>query len=275
MLTRGSTKSRVSRSLPGWWRGQPCSIASRNVQGKLTEAIAAYREAIRHKPDFAEAHCNLGVALRSRGEYAAALDALRTGHTLGSKRADWRYPSAAWVAETERMTALATRLPALLKGDDRPQDVAERLALAQMCYDTKRHAAAAGCWTEALAADPKLGDDRQAGHRYNAACAAALAGSGQGTDDPKPDDAARARLRGQALDWLKAEQAAWAKMLDSGDARARPFVAQNLQHWQADPDLAGVRDRTALAALPEAERADWEALWAEVDRLLGRAGKAR
>jgi len=48
-----------------------------------------------------------------------------------------------------------------LKGDERPKDNAERLALAQMCYDTKRHAAAARFW-RALEADPKLGDDRQA-----------------------------------------------------------------------------------------------------------------
>ncbi len=237
-------------------------------QGKWSEAIAAYREATRLKPDVAEAHCNLGGALRQQGQYAEALAEFRVGHELGSKRADWRYPSAAWVADAERMTALATRLPALLKGDDRPRDVAERLALAQMCYDTKRHAAAARFWAEALAAEPKLGDDRQAGHRYNAACAAALAGCGQGTGDPKPNDAARARLRGQALDWLKAERAAWAKVLDSGDAQARSTVAQNLQHWQADPDLVGVRDADAIEKLPEDERKKWQALWKDVDSLL-------
>ena len=36
-------------------------------QGKLDEAIAAYREAIRLKPDDAMAHSNLGNALRTRG----------------------------------------------------------------------------------------------------------------------------------------------------------------------------------------------------------------
>ena len=54
-----------------------------------------------------------------------------------------------------------------------------------MCYDTKHHAAAARFWAEALAADPKLGDDRQAGHRYNAACAAALAGCRAGGGRPQ------------------------------------------------------------------------------------------
>ncbi len=238
------------------------------TSGDLPGAVAASREALRLQPDAAEAHCNLGAALRKLGQYAESLAEFRLGHELGSKRAGWRYPSAAWVAEAERMAALAARLPALLKGDDRPKDIAERLALAQICYDTKRHASAARFWAEALQAEPKLGDDRQAGHRYNAACAAALAGSGQGTDDPKPDAAARTRLRGQALDWLKAELAAWAKVLNAGDVQARSVVRQKLQHWQADSDLDGVRDREPIEKLPEGERRAWEALWRGVDALL-------
>src|SRR5436190_17829465 len=95
---------------------------------------------------------------------------------------------------------------------------------------------------------------------YNAACAAALA-AGQGTDGPKPDEAARARLRGQALDWLKAERAAWAKVLDAGEAQARPVVKRRLEHWRADSDLASVQDADALAKLPEAEQKGWQSLW--------------
>ena len=125
-------------------------------------------------------------------------------------------------------------------------------------------------WDEALRSDPKLADDRRTRHRYNAACAAALAAAGMGTDDPKPDDAAQAKLRGQALGWLKAELAVWSKILDSGDPKARAAVAPTLRHWQQDPDLAGVRDEAALARLPAAERADWSALWDAVDRLLKR-----
>ena len=68
-----------------------------------------------------------------------------------------------------------------------PKDNAERLALAQRAYDTKRFAVAARLWAEALDSDPKLAADRQAQHRYNAACAAALAAAGQGKDEPAPD----------------------------------------------------------------------------------------
>jgi len=44
-----------------------------------------------------------------------------------------------------------------------------------------------------------------------------------------------------------------------------------LQHWKADPDLAGIRDGSALAKLPEDERKTCRALWAEVEVLLKKA----
>ena len=195
------------------------------------------------------------------------------GHELGSKRPDWRYPSAAWVAQAERLAALADRLAAVLAGPARPADAAERLAFAQMAYDTKRYAAAARLWSEALAADPKLGDDRRARHRYNAACAAALAAAGRGEGEPPPDAAAKVELRRKALDWLRAELSAWSKVLDSADPKARAAVAAILQHWRVDTDLVGVRDGDAIATLPADERRAWEALWKDVDALL--KGEAR
>ena len=49
-------------------------------------------------------------------------------------------------------------------------------------------------------------------------------------------------------------------------------MGQTLLHWQTDPDLAGVRDKSALAKLPEAERPEWAKLWADVAALLVKAG---
>src|SRR5262249_38334051 len=77
------------------------------------------------------------------------------------------------------------------------------LSLAQAANDAKKFATSATALAEALAIDPKLADDPQKQHRYNAACAAALAAAGQGQDKPPPDDTAKAKLRRQALDWLK------------------------------------------------------------------------
>jgi hypothetical protein len=136
-----------------------------------------------------------------------------------------------------------------------------------MAYKKHLFAAGARLFDDAFAVAPALADDLLGGHRYNAACCAALAASGRGEDDPAPDEA-RARFRAQALAWLRADLTAWRRQ---PQARA-PLVVQAFRHWQADPDLAGVRDEAALKALPDDERKDWQALWAEVDRLLKRAG---
>ncbi len=141
----------------------------------------------------------------------------------------------------------------------------------RLAYDHKQFAAAAKLWAEAMEGDRKLADDRQTQHRYNAACAAALAAAGQGQDEPPLDDAAKAKLRRQALDWLKAERTAWGKLLESGPPQARPFIVRTLSHWQKDTDLAGIRDAAALAKLPADERAAFTQLWADVAALLKKA----
>jgi tetratricopeptide (TPR) repeat protein len=241
------------------------------TQGKRDEAVAEYREAIRLNPDNAEAQCNLGHLLLRRGDYAGALALLRKGHELGSKQPGWRLASAQWVAEAERLAALADRLPALLKGDDHPRDAAERLTFAQICHDTRRFATAARLRAEALGADPKRGDDLQSAIRYNAASAAALAGCMTGQEEPHPDDARKAELRRQALDWLKLDLALRSQQLDTDSAEARQDVARAMASWTKDSDLLGVRDPEALAKLPEAEREEWRALWADVEALRKRA----
>jgi tetratricopeptide (TPR) repeat protein len=176
----------------------------------------------------------------------------------------------AFDATDPQFAALDARLAAVLNGEA-PKDNAERLALAQRAYDRGLVAAAARLWSEALQADPGLAADRQAQHRYNAACAAVLAGSGKGRDDPPPDDAARARLRDQARAWLEAELVVWEGLLKSGPDAARAGVVETLRHWQADADLATVRDAAPLAALPASERAAWRGLWDKVASLLGNA----
>jgi eukaryotic-like serine/threonine-protein kinase len=189
------------------------------------------------------------------------------------------------VAEAERelaklrdsdpaMLALDTRLSAILRGDQEPRDNRERLQLAQRAYDKALHFAAAKLFADALDADPKLAENRQAQTRYNAACAATLAGCGQGKDSPAPDDAAKAKLRDQARAWLQAELTAWAKLVESDNAAARQVVAKTLEHWREDSDLAGLHDAKALEVLPDAERKAWRNLWADVDALLAKAKNA-
>jgi serine/threonine-protein kinase len=168
-------------------------------------------------------------------------------------------------------------LPKLLKGEIKPADVSERLGLAEMCQLPCKslYGAAARFYTAAFAEQPKLADDLQNQSRYSAACAAALAGCGQGKDADQTDDKERARLRGQALEWLRADLAAYRRLLDQEPDKAGPLVRERMRHWQQDNDCAGVRGPEALAKLPEAERQDWQKLWADVADVLARAaGKA-
>jgi hypothetical protein len=124
---------------------------------------------------------------------------------------------------------------------------------------------------EAFTAKRELVEDLHASHRYNAACAAALAGCGQGEDADKVDENERSRLRRLALDWLRAELNTWGRRLDTEPHKARPVVVEQMRHWQADTDFAGVRGAESLAGLPEAERQPWQKLWNDVADLLQRA----
>jgi hypothetical protein len=135
------------------------------------------------------------------------------------------------------------------------------------------HRAAVRFYAEAFTAQPKLAENAQSVHRYNAACAAALSGCGVGEDAEKLDDQERTRLRRQALDWLRADLEAWGRFLDkeADNAQSKANVIRMLQHWLMDPDFAGVRGPEALARLPEAERQTWHKLWGDVRNLLTQA----
>jgi superkiller protein 3 len=239
----------------------------------LAEAVAAYQEALRLQPDLAEAHLNLGVALQAQGKLEEALAAFRRAAKLPPPASPLPRALPELIRQVERQLAVAARLGGVLKGDDKPSDAAEGLAFAQVCATRGLYAAATRLYAAAFAADARLPGDRKAGHRYNAACSAALAGCGKSKDDPPPDEAARARLRRQALDWLRAERADQAQALKSGRPADRSTVREALAHWRSDPDLAGLRDREGLAKLPVAERADWQKLWSEVEELLSQAGE--
>jgi eukaryotic-like serine/threonine-protein kinase len=236
-------------------------------QGRTAEAEAEYREALRLRPDFPEAHLYLGGILQNQGRFAEALVAYKRGDELGSKQPNWRNPSAERVRQAEQLVAFDAKLSQILRGEERPANAAERLALAHFCQEHKKlNAAAARFYAEAFAAEPKLADDLNA-HRYNAARAAALAGCGQGEDAAKLDDVERARLRRQALGWLRADLAAWVQLLEKDPEKARANLQETIQHWQQETDFGALRG-DALAKLPEAERQAWGELWRDVEKIL-------
>jgi tetratricopeptide (TPR) repeat protein len=260
------------RLKPDWAEAHHNLGAALREKGLVDEAIAAFQEAIRLNPDLAHSYWGLGHLLTKKGAFSEALGAYRRGHEVGSKSPGWPYPSGQVVRQAEQLLRADRRLSGVLKGTDQPIDAGECLEFARLCQEYRqRYAAAAHFYKEAFAANPKIPDNLAVGHRYNAACATALAGCGQGKGTGGLDEKKRARLRQQALHWLRADLAAWDRLLEKGTDKARPVIAAKMRHWQDDPDFAGVRGKEALAKLPEAERAPWQNLWADVAATLARA----
>jgi hypothetical protein len=171
-----------------------------------------------------------------------------------------------------------------------------------VAHKKKLNVASVRLFAEALQADPNLGAERRAQHRYNAACLAALVATGPETTPSLPSpisagaktknsspsrqriqvggadmpltDAERAKLRNQARAWLEAELTTWSKLLGTADGEQRRAIATTLKNWQRDTDLAGVRAEAALAKLPEKERNEWRSLWANVNALLKKASES-
>jgi eukaryotic-like serine/threonine-protein kinase len=212
----------------------------------------------------------LAMALHRSGQVAEARQTLAAAVLAHDWRASQVNDQDGWafhVLRREAEVMILPNLPAFLDGTCRPQDNDERLALLGVCQFTNRSLALARLYTDAFAADPHLAEDLGAGHRLNAARAAALVGCGRGEDAAGVREVERARWRQQARQWLRADLAAWGKAWDSApEAGTRAQVA--LTGWRGDPDLAGLREPGALDKLSAEERKEWLALWGEVETLL-------
>src|SRR5262249_13933470 len=136
----------------------------------------------------------------------------------------------------------------------------------------QRYADAASFYGKAFAAEPKLAEDLNRSHRYHAARAAVLATAGKGVGPAKVDRRDRTRLRGQALDWLRADLAARRQLLEKNRAAAGA-VRKSVQRWLKDSDLSSVRGAKELAELPHEERQGWIELWTAVREFVRRAEK--
>jgi serine/threonine-protein kinase len=240
-------------------------------QNQWAEAANHFEKAVAIDPKLALAHAALGQALLVLGRFRDAQAATRRSLDLLTAKSPHRPTVTRQLERVEQMLALEVRIPAILRGEARPGNGAEALQMGQVCHLKKQYLAAARLAADAFADQPALADDPAAGHRYNAACAAALAGCGRGEGGDKLSDAERTRWREQARDWLRADLAAWGKKLAATTAADRARVRQTLTHWQADPDLEGVRDPDALDRLSAPERQQWHTVWADVDALLKRS----
>jgi hypothetical protein len=190
---------------------------SLDIKGRLDESIAAFNAAILLKPNSAESHQNLGYALELKGKLDKAVEAFNEAVRLKPDYAD----AHAALGRVKRLIELNARMAKVLSGERQPANAGERVQFALQCVQPYKQLTATNArfYLEAFAAEPKLAEDQRAAHRYDAACAAAQAGCGQGADAKSLDDTERTRLRRQARDWLRADLAAWSKRLDDDGAK--------------------------------------------------------
>ena len=257
---------------------------------QFVKGLAEYRQG---RPEQAVSHLD-GAAetLTSRPgpRLMLAMAQFRTGSPVNARRTlasavlsfDWNPSRAdhttAWVSHVLRREAerlILANLPAFLEGAYQPQDNDERIAFLGVSQATNRTLASARLYADAFAAAPNLAADCRAAHRTNAARAAALAGCGRGTDAARLSEPDRATWRARAVEWLRADLAAWEEALDGDPTGVRDAARQRIIRWRTDPGFVGLREPAELAKLPAEERKGCVAFWNEVGEALVRFADIR
>lgn len=260
---------------PEWSAARNRLRLSPQDDARLNEAIGHYRQAIRLEPDRPLAYGALGQALLAKRQFAEAEDATRRSlKLLRPEEWDFRPNLERQQQRCRNLLDLEGRLPAIVQGSNQPS-ASECLDAAELCFVKRHYATAARLYVQAFTVNGQLYDDVRAGHRLNAACAAALAGCGRGDDVANLGEPELQALRNRAREYLRLDLDAWAKKLETGAGADRILAQKALSKWRDDPDLAGVRDPDALDKLSPAERQACSELWRDLDALLARVRNTR
>jgi Flp pilus assembly protein TadD len=246
-------------------------------QGRFDQAIAAMRGEVADVLGPAS-RLVLAMALHQSGRVAEGREALKAAVQGHDWRSDESTDQDNWVFHVLRREAEGMILPnlrAFLDGRYQPRDNDERLALLGVCQATNRALSLASLYADIFRADPHLAENLSAGHRYNAARAAAQVGFGLSKDSVGLGEPERKRWREQAREWLRADLAAWGKLLDGGPTKTRDQVRRAVPPWRSDPALSGLRESTELEKFSADERKDCLTLWHEVGVVLAQARSDR
>lgn len=214
---------------PGdFWLSYNLAIAQMSTDP--AEAEAFFRVALAIRPTTSMVYLGLVSTLVSQGKNAEAIDAAHKAVDLDSK------------------------------------NYAAHFKLGFMLRNQGKASEAIAAFFKGAEVDPNP-DNCSNSYCYQAICTAALAGVGKGAGGEQLNPTDQARLRGQALDWLRGELALKGKLLSEKPATAA-LIRPALMHWLIISDFAGVRDAEGLAALPPDEREAWRKLWSDVRKRL-------
>jgi serine/threonine-protein kinase len=200
-------------------------------RNRREEAIGHYQEAIRLDPKAsAITHVNLGLALRDMGRLDEAISHLEESIRLEPKAsAVAHYSLGLALRESGQIGAANTHFQQAIQLESRSTLSRDNLF---NCY-------------------------------YAAACGAVRDSASEGSPQTPLREKGRARLRRQALDWLRA-----AVELRIQQSKVGKPVGSAFTTWKTDSALTSVREQAALAKLPDAEREEWQRLWVDVEALL-------
>jgi hypothetical protein len=227
---------------------------------------------VRLDPANGQNHFLLAMALREKGAFDEAIDRFREAARLEPERAVYR----AARQQTERWRELLPRLATVAAtpaAPKRPFEILEFLELARLCREPsqRKYALATRLYAGVFAGTFASSRFAAREYGYDAACCAALAAAGRDAELTAVGVEEWGYLAGLALRWLRADLAL--RAAQARDPKQAAEVHESLDRWKWDPDLAAVRDPAWLAAMPAADRAEWEALWADVDAVLATAGR--
>jgi Flp pilus assembly protein TadD len=254
----------LSRSYPKY---AGAHVALGNVfleKGDLDGAEASYRTAMVIDPNATGIYYNMGLVHDRRGDLAGAEEWLRKAVAANPRNAYYRE-----ILDGVVERAKLPRLEEIAAGRAKPATPAEAIEFAILAAQSprRRFGLTVKLYSEAFAADPALADPLKYPHRYWAACDAVKAATGQDAEMTAPGVEEWSFFTGLALKWLRADLVVWVSR--AKDPKRRQEVRENLKYWKNDTGLAPVRDPAWLEAMPSADRKAWQALWRDVDALLG------
>ncbi|MGF1583651.1 MAG: tetratricopeptide repeat protein [Gemmataceae bacterium] len=233
---------------------------------KYNEAIVPLKRAIRLQPRHPNPHGVLGNVYLELGKFQKAITSFETLRKLLPPTHPFYRHAQSGIVQCQLWLDREEKLPVVLAGTKKVS-IQEHVALVTLCVlFRKRYRDAVKLFSDLFKREPKLADDLKEQHRYNAACAAALAASGKGVHAKKIERNQRATLHKLGRGWLRADLKAYHKLWKQSPSDT--ILAQDrLSYWLKDSDLSSVRNEDAISKLPKAEQPAWRKLWADVKSL--------
>jgi serine/threonine-protein kinase len=238
--------------------------------GRDDDALAALEEAARLAPADPDDAVRVARRLEVLGRFADAASAAHRASERAAGRADIAAEAARLATRCDALARNDAKLPQIVAGSLVPRDATETVLFGRLCLRRGNAARAAELFTKGLAGGAAADVEEQWGRLYDAACAAAAAGTRRGKDELAPP--LRETRRNEALARLRSILDDWTKRVDESDAKSVPRLAERLESWNRDRALACVRGSEELSFVPE--RDDWRELWKDVDALMERAEEA-